>query len=388
MHRDLRILGACGQGFNDLGLAPDLLVGKTIFDLLPRTSTAPSERLHRDALIGIESTSDIRLAGRTFEQVLEPVIGACGDIVAGISRVHEVTENRRAEGNIRESEERFRMAFEHAPIGKALISLEGRYEEVKPAMCAITGYSAVQLQQMGVAETTHPGDLADDLKAMAKLVAGESTTYTLEKRYVTAKGTIAWAKKTASLVREQDGTPVHFIAQIQNITQRKERDHELAEERRRLQQAQAIGRVGSWELDLETAAVTWSDTMFELYGQDKLMFAGDYLAALECVHRDDRDGVDEAANTCAAEGTPFHVRYRVIRPTDGELRWIDSRGARISEAGEPTRVLGAVADVTEVTAAVLAGAQLGGQRVSAGSDDLVARHHLRLRRGEPVDGVE
>ncbi len=331
-----------------------MLVGQTIFDLLPRRATARAEKLHRDALIGIESTTDIRLAGRIFEQRLSPVIGACGDVVAGLSRVHEVTQARQSEARLRDSEERFRMAFEHAPIGKALISLEGRYEDVNPAMCEIMGYSAARLKAMGIAETTHPDDLAADLAAMSKLLGGASTSWTLEKRYVTASGTIAWVEKTMSLVRRQDGSPLHFIAQIQNITERKERDAELAEERRRLQQAQAVGHVGSWELDIETSAVTWSDTMFELYGQDRLTFAGDYLAALECVHRDDRDGVDSAANACAEAGTPFHVRYRVIRPTDGELRWIDSRGARICEAGRPARVVGAVADVTDVTAAVLA----------------------------------
>lgn len=353
---DLRILGACGQRLAGGSRAPRSLVGQTIFELLPRSATARAEKLHRDALIGIESTTDIRLAGRIFEQRLSPVIGACGDVVAGLSRVHEVTQARQSEDQLGDSEERFRMAFEHAPIGKALISLEGRYEDVNPAMCEIMGYSAARLKAMGIAETTHPDDLAADLAAMSKLVGGASTSWTLEKRYVTASGTIAWVEKTMSLVRRQDGSPLHFIAQIQNITERKERDAELAEERRRLQQAQAVGHVGSWEFDLETSAVTWSDTMFELYGQDRLTFGGDYLAALECVHRDDRDGVDSAANACAEAGTPFHVRYRVIRPTDGELRWIDSRGARICEAGRPARVVGAVADVTDVTAAVLAGA--------------------------------
>ena len=255
---------------------------------------------------------------------------------------------------MRESEERFRVAFEHAPIAKALISLDGRYEHANPAMCALTGFSAVQLRQLGVAETTHPDDLGADLAAMAKLVAGEATTYTLEKRYVTASGTFAWAVKTASLVRGQDGTPLHFIAQIQDIAERKERDHELAEERRKLQEAQEIGRVGSWELDVESSTVTWSDTLFELYGQDKSTFVGDYLAGLECIYVDDRDDVDAATNSCAESGAPFHLRYRVVRPNDGELRWIDSRGARICEEGQPIRVVGAVADVTEVTAAVLA----------------------------------
>ena len=157
-------------------------------------------------------------------------------------------------------------------------------------------------------------------------------------------------------MRRQDGTPHYFIAQIQGHHQTQRAERGLAEERGGLRQAQAVGRVGSWELDINTSAVTSFDAIFELYGQDQKAFTGDYLAALECIHRDDRDAVDIAANTCAATGTPFHVRYRVVRPNDGELRWIDSRGARILGPGQPARMVGTAADVTEVTAAVLAGA--------------------------------
>jgi PAS domain-containing protein len=164
---DLRILGACGKRLIPADLAPELLVGRTIFDLLSREPTATAETLHRQALEGIESTTDIRLAGRTFEQRLAPVRDTYGEIVAGISRVREVTEIRGLDPEMKESERRLRTAFEHGSVGKAIIGLEGRYEDVNPAMCAITGYCAAQLQQFGEAETTHPDDLGADLAAMA-----------------------------------------------------------------------------------------------------------------------------------------------------------------------------------------------------------------------------
>jgi len=83
----------------------------------------------------------------------------------------------RAERRLHESEERFRLAFEHAPIAKALIGLDGRFESVNPAMCRFTGYSEQELLQLTVADLTHPADLDMDESAMASLLTGRVHGY-------------------------------------------------------------------------------------------------------------------------------------------------------------------------------------------------------------------
>ena len=175
--------------------------------------------------------------------------------------------NRENQG-VHDSEELFRLSFEHAPFAMALISLDGRYERVNPAMCALTGYTATELVQLSISDITHPDDVADDLAAVTALVAGERESVVLEKRYLTATGDCVWAAKSATLMRKEDGTPRYIISQLRDISALKIHEHALMEEQHRLRQAESIGRVGSWEWDPTTGVTTWSTGLFALIGVD------------------------------------------------------------------------------------------------------------------------
>lgn len=152
------------------------------------------------------------------------------------------------EGLLPESRQRFGFDSVGDPIGKALIGLDGAYLRANPAMCRITGYSERQLLGMTIAENTHADDLADDRSAMQRLLAGDVDTYCLDKRYRTASGQRVWVTKSVSLARDHDGSPLHFVAQLQNINARKGQELDLLKERRRLTVARAVGRLGSWEM--------------------------------------------------------------------------------------------------------------------------------------------
>jgi PAS domain S-box-containing protein len=155
-------------------------------------------------------------------------------------------------------------------------------------------------------------------------------------------------------VVDQDGSIVAGMGFTQDVTaarqaqQALERSQErLREEHRRLEEAQDLGRVGSWECDLITGVLTWSDAMLNLFGLDPLAFDGDYAAAMQCIHPDDRAAVDAVLLGCRATGSSFDVRYRVIRADNGDLRWFDAKGRVLFEGDVPLRLAGAVADVTE-----------------------------------------
>ena len=121
----------------------------------------------------------------------------------------------------------------------------------------------------------------------------------------------------------------------------------LREERRRLQEAQRMARVGSWEWDLTTDEVIWADIMYELYGVDP-----DECTPAEanarCIHPDDRESVFAAFRQCVA-GETLVWRYRVIRQSDGQTRIFEARGGAVSSDGDtPTRITGTTMDVTEL----------------------------------------
>ena len=134
--------------------------------------------------------------------------------------VSDVTERRIAELSLRESEQRFRNTMEHAPIGMALIALSGHWLEVNAAVCSMTGYSAQELRRLRFQDITHRDDLIADLDQVSQLVEGRISSYQMEKRYIHRQGHVIWALLAGSLVRDADGKPLYFIAQIKDAGER------------------------------------------------------------------------------------------------------------------------------------------------------------------------
>ena len=134
-------------------------------------------------------------------------------------RASAIAAERTAE--LAASEERFRQAFEFAGIGMALVALDGRFRRVNRAMCEITGYTEAALLQKTFRDITHPDDLGADLALVGELVAGQRSAYQMEKRYFHRDGRVVWVRLTTSLVRDARGAPVHFVAQVEDITSAK-----------------------------------------------------------------------------------------------------------------------------------------------------------------------
>lgn len=133
----------------------------------------------------------------------------------------------RAREALRESEERFRTAFDAAPIGMALVSTDGRWIRVNDALCSIVGYGREELLGGSFQDITHPDDQAADLEQLESLLSGEIPGYALEKRYLHKEGREVWILLSVSLVRDSRGEPFHFIAQIQDVTERRREEDRL-----------------------------------------------------------------------------------------------------------------------------------------------------------------
>lgn len=128
--------------------------------------------------------------------------------------------------HLRESEERFRGAFESSVVGIALVAPNGLFLQVNPALCRIVGYSASELMAANFQSITHPDDLEADLNNARQVLVGELPHYVMEKRYIHKDGHIVTVLMSVSLVRCKDGEPLHFITQINDITVRKRAEEE------------------------------------------------------------------------------------------------------------------------------------------------------------------
>ncbi|HSR50213.1 MAG TPA: PAS domain S-box protein [Acidobacteriota bacterium] len=149
----------------------------------------------------------------------------------------QVEERRRVEAKLRESEARFRSAFEHATIGMSVVTPEFRFQRVNRALCDMLGYSAEELTRKSFQDVTHPDDLDIGRDQTQRALEGEFDSFRLEKRYIHKEGHVRWAYVAASVVRDRDGQPLYLVAQQRDITERRKAEAELRtshEELRRL----------------------------------------------------------------------------------------------------------------------------------------------------------
>lgn len=142
---------------------------------------------------------------------------------------------------LEQSEQRFSEAFEHAPIGIALVRPDGKWLKVNRALCDLVGYSEADLLELTFQDVTHPEDLDLDLEVVRRMIDGEIRSYQLEKRYIHADGHFVPVSLNVSLARDSGGQPLYFIAHIKDITARKKaEERHRAEESRTFRQRSAL----------------------------------------------------------------------------------------------------------------------------------------------------
>ncbi len=191
-----------------------------------------------------------------------PYCDKSGKVIGILVMAQDVTEIRKAEEELRQSEARFSGAFEHAPIGVALVSPAGRWLKVNRAFCDLVGYSDAELLARTFQEMTHPDDLAADLENVRRLLSGEVRSYQMEKRYIHARGYPVAILLGVSLVRDNEGQPLYFIAQIQDITERKRTEESLRLLGSAVEQSQEAIVITDAELDLPGPKIIFVNPSF------------------------------------------------------------------------------------------------------------------------------
>ena len=150
-----------------------------------------------------------------------PLRGQDGSVKGLLGIGHIITERKRWEESLRDSESTNRATFEHAALGIAHVAPDGRFLRVNDKLCAIVGYTREELINATFQDITHPDDLGADLDQVRQVLVGKIKTYSLEKRYLRKDRSIVWVNLSVSLVRADSGSPRHFISIVEDITERK-----------------------------------------------------------------------------------------------------------------------------------------------------------------------
>jgi two-component system cell cycle sensor histidine kinase/response regulator CckA len=335
-----------------LGYRAEEVVGRSIDQVLHRDDL--TVRAARRASIDDATepvVMEVRLRHRDgrwlwFEASVRAVRDAGGDVIERQAALRPIEQRRQAEADLRDAEARFRSFFEFAPIGESIVDIDGKYLRANDALCALVGYPEPELVGKTFQEITHPDDLDADVAFLHRTLAGEISSYEMEKRYIHKLGHEVWVLLSVSLVRAADGSPSYFISQIQDISERKAALDEIELSASRLSDAQHVARIGSWESDFATGAVTMSTELYRLFEIDPSETEMSLEHLLERIHPDDRAKLAEAnVQAPTTTGTNEH-EYRICL-SDGSLRWIHARAQPYYVNGKLVGRRGTSQDITE-----------------------------------------
>ena len=238
----------------------------------------------------------------------------------------------------------FDFAFDHAPIGIAVVDAEGRIGRGNEAFSKLVGIPLPILRGTPFADFTHPDDLEADLVLFREVLAGERDGYTIEKRYVRPDGNVVDVVIHVAAMRDASGTVVRFLTQIEDITLHKQHERQLAEKAAQLELAMEALRGGFWHMDVTTNTFETSDRLAAFIG-------GPEAAKLDLKHYLERVYPDDCA---AADLTPLLsgtvdqsvVEYRLDTVSGQKWMRCDRRLLRDPD-GRPRRVVGVAIDFTE-----------------------------------------
>lgn len=295
-------------------------------------------------------------------------------------RVRERTRQLQAEVNhrtevqqqLRASQEMVQLMFGTAAAGIVMNTPDGRFMMANPAYLATVGYNEAELQVMDTRELTHPDDRGRYAVLRDRMLAGEFTSFSDEKRYLKKDGAAVWVRSTVSLVRSPAGEATHIISVTEDITLRRAIQDTLHQSEVLLQIAGRTARIGGWMLELPAEPVVWSDEVCKIHDMP-LGTRPTLQQALEFYAPEWREKIAGAVESCIQGGTSFDEELEIIT-AGGRRVWVRVIGEVVrDESGKLPRIHGSTQDITERKQA-----QESILRLNAGLEDRVRRRTAQL----------
>ena len=261
------------------------------------------------------------------------------------------------------AEERFRSAFANAALGFAMASPTGRLLAANPAFCHLSGYSLEELRAQDFTQLVHPEDRAANLVQQQRMLAGESSDYTLENRYLRKDGRAVWVRKTVSLARDAHGAPRWIVALIEDITRRRQAEEALRATSGSLERL--LEEVRRDEATLEAMFAAQMDVVLvfdermtvrrvnpafqEIYGFGPVgLGLGDLMRKVDCRQLDGTPAnLDEPLPTpLALRGKPVRGFQFLVRRADGTVGCVETSSGPLQAPGGPGGVVTVWHDIT------------------------------------------
>jgi len=281
-------------------------------------------------------------------ELSQPIPGNPGGPQEWFGTIQDISDIKKAEGELRQSETRFRSAFETIGHGMAIVATDGRFVNVNEALTSILGYSEEELRHRNFQSITHPDDLAADIAQVRRLLEGKDNSYEMEKRYFHKDGHTIWAQLNVGLIRDAEGRPLYFLSQIHDITRRKQVEEARQRMEAALGQAQKLAGLGYYRWSKgQQRLVSCNDEYRRILGQPLEPAPIDPRGIRPFLHPNDRECIDKAHKDAEAAGVGVQIEFRIVRP-NGAIRYVrDLNEPEAASEGMPETWFGTIQDITE-----------------------------------------
>ncbi|MDB5698814.1 MAG: chemotaxis protein CheY [Alphaproteobacteria bacterium] len=311
------------------------IVGKKVADALPEVIAQGFvqllDQVYRsgEAMVGkstplkIERRSGIEQ--RFVDFVYQPLRGPDGQVSGIFVQGNDVTEERRAEEELREHQNQLAAFVSQSTAGFAQVDLDGTFTLVNERFCEIAGRDRDELLTITMQSITHPDDLGRNIPLFERAVA-DGTPYTHEKRYIRPDGAIVWVNNSVSVIRRANGEPYGVLAVTLDVTERRRTEEAIHENEARLRALTEnlpggmVYQISTGAKDGERRFLFVSESHEKLTGIPAKAVLADATIPYSIMLPEDREAMAAAEAKATAELRPFDVQAR-FRHANGELRW-------------------------------------------------------------------
>ena len=343
---DGRIIDMNSTAHERLGYTKQELVGATIAKINPpEFASLVPERMKLIQTEGkaIFESAQIKKDGTIFPVEVNVRVTEIADEKVLLSIARDITERKRMERTLKDSEEKFRTLFESASDGIIIMSLDGRFLEMNTAAHERLGYTKQEMLGLHITDIDAPEFASGVPERMAAIRKHGKAIF--ESAHVRKDGTIMPVEVSVRLT-ELGGERV-LLSIARDITERKRAEHAIKRSETSLAASQRIAHIGSWDWDIETNKVHWSDEFYRIYGYQPGEVEPDYALVLNALTPESMEGFLAAIDDSLKGVRPFEIDYGFFR-RDGSAAVMHTIGEVLRDSsGTARRMVGTGQDVTE-----------------------------------------
>jgi len=267
-------------------------------------------------------------------------------LVANRRMGQEIDERDQAEKALRQSEEQFRKLFEEGPIGMVIVTPELRFIQANAAFCQMLGYTETELLQFNLTDISYPDDIIEDKELTQKALTGEIAFYQQEKRYLTKDGKSIWVNLAVSFFHNDEGEITHFLAKVEDITERKQAEEKLKQQetflRNLINTAPSLIFVKNWDgkfvLVNQATAEIYGSTIEDLEGKTDADFNPNLPEVEQFIAADQK---------VLTSGQTQFIPEETVTGPNGQTRFFQTfKTPLLSDDGKAEQLLGVATDIT------------------------------------------